>query len=65
MMGHTTEIIPIDNKGDVHEGLRILARIIAREAVNNRLLKCGVVSHPNKLEDDFQSAIPVERVAGM
>ena len=65
MKGHTTEIIPIDSEGAIHQGLRILARLIAREAVNVRLAKCGAASHSDKIEHDFQNANPVERAAGM
>ena len=65
MKGYKVEIIPDDNEGDIQEGLCILARIIAREAISDRLAKCGVVSQENQIEDVFQNARPVEKVAGM
>lgn len=49
----------------VSRGLLILARIIAREAISDRLARCGIVSPENQIEDAFQNAPPIEKVAGM
>lgn len=46
-------------------GLLILARIIAREAVSQRLAKCVTVSHAGQLQTDFRIEQPTERVAEM
>lgn len=62
MKGYKVEIIPEDKEVDIHKGLLILARVIARQYLAQRGM---AVSDADRLQTNFTPEQPFEMAVHM